>query len=143
MNKVAIYPGTFDPITFGHIDVIKKGLKLFDKIIVAVALMLLIHDETIKDLTLFAALIIISREILVSGLREFLASLQISLPVSSLSKAKTFIQMFALSVLLSGEPGNDFLYGYGRDLGLTSLWLSAVITVYTGYKYLIKGLKHV
>ena len=114
-----------------------------DKIIVAVALMLLIHDETIKDLTLFAALIIISREILVSGLREFLASLQISLPVSSLSKAKTFIQMFALSVLLSGEPGNDFLYGYGRDLGLTSLWLSAVITVYTGYKYLIKGLKHV
>ena len=114
-----------------------------DKIIVAVALMLLIHDETIKDLTLFAALIIISREILVSGLREFLASLQISLPVSSLSKAKTSIQMFALSVLLSGEPGNDLLYGYGKDLGLTSLWVSAVVTVYTGYKYLIKGLKHV
>ena len=114
-----------------------------DKIIVAVAIMLLIHDETIKDLTLFAALIIISREILVSGLREFLASLSISLPVSSLSKAKTFIQMFALSVLLSGEPGNDFLLGYGRDIGLSSLWIAAVITVYTGYIYLVKGLKYV
>ena len=105
--------------------------------------MLLIHDETIKDLTLFAALIIISREILVSGLREFLASLQLSLPVSSLSKAKTFIQMFALSVLLSGEPGNILLLGYGRDIGLISLWIAAGVTVYTGYVYLVKGLKHI
>ena len=92
---------------------------------------------------MFAALIIISREILVSGLREFLASLSISLPVSSLSKAKTFIQMFALSVLLSGQPGNELLLGYGRDIGLSSLWVAAVVTVYTGYKYLVKGLKHV
>ena len=114
-----------------------------DKIIVAVALMLLIHNETIKDTTLLAALIIIGREILVSGLREFLASLQLSLPVSSLSKAKTFIQMFSLSVLLSGEPGNLFLFGYGKDIGLFLLWLSAIITLYTGYKYLRKGLKHV
>ncbi len=114
-----------------------------DKIIVAVAIILLIHDETIKDLTLFAALIIISREILVSGLREFLASLQLSLPVSSLSKAKTFIQMFALSVLLSGEPGNNLLLGYGRDIGLFSLWVAAAVTVYTGYVYLVKGLKHI
>ena len=114
-----------------------------DKIIVAVAIILLIHDETIKDLTLFAALIIISREILVSGLREFLASLQLSLPVSSLSKAKTFIQMFALSVLLSGESGNNFLLGYGRDIGLFSLWVAAAVTVYTGYVYLVKGLKHI
>jgi len=114
-----------------------------DKIIVAVAIMLLIHNETIKDTTLLAALIIIGREILVSGLREFLASLQLSLPVSSLSKAKTFIQMFSLSVLLSGEPGNLFLFGYGKDIGLFLLWLSAIITLYTGYKYLSKGLKHV
>jgi cardiolipin synthase len=114
-----------------------------DKIIVAVAIMLLIHNETIKDTTLLAALIIIGREILVSGLREFLASLQLSLPVSSLSKAKTFIQMFSLSVLLSGEPGNLFLFGYGKDIGLFLLWLSAIITLYTGYKYLRKGLKHV
>lgn len=114
-----------------------------DKIIVAVALMLLIHNETIKDTTLLAALIIIGREILVSGLREFLASLQLSLPVSSLSKAKTFIQMFSLSVLLSGEPGNLFLFGYGKDIGLFLLWLSAIITLYTGYKYLRKGLRHV
>ena len=113
-----------------------------DKIIVSVALLLLVHDKTINDLSLYASIIIISREILVSGLREFLAKLQVSLPVSSLSKAKTFIQMFAISVLLSGDPGNQLLLGYGRDLGIISLWISAIITVYTGYRYLVKGLKH-
>ena len=113
-----------------------------DKIIVSVALLLLVHDKTISDLSLYASIIIISREILVAGLREFLAKLQVSLPVSSLSKAKTFIQMFAISVLLSGEPGNQLLLGYGRDLGIVSLWVSAIITVYTGYRYLVKGLKH-
>ena len=113
-----------------------------DKIMVSVALVLLIHTKAIKDLTLYAAIIIISREILVSGLREFLAKSQVSLPVSSLSKVKTFIQMFAISVLLSGAPGNDLLFGYGRDLGLSSLWLAAAITVYTGYEYLRTGLKY-
>ena len=113
-----------------------------DKIMVSVALVLLIHINAIKDLTLYAAIIIISREILVSGLREFLAKSQVPLPVSSLSKVKTFIQMFAISVLLSGEPGNDLLFGYGRDLGLSSLWFAAAITVYTGYEYLRTGLKY-
>ncbi len=113
-----------------------------DKIMVSVALVLLIHTKAIKDLTLYAAIIIISREILVSGLREFLAKSQVSLPVSSLSKVKTFIQMFAISVLLSGAPGNDLLFGYGRDIGLSSLWLAAAITVYTGYEYLRTGLKY-
>lgn len=113
-----------------------------DKIMVSVALVLLIHAKAIKDLTLYAAIIIISREILVSGLREFLAKSQVSLPVSSLSKVKTFIQMFAISVLLSGAPGNDLLFGYGRDIGLSSLWLAAAITVYTGYEYLRTGLKY-
>lgn len=51
--------------------------------------------------------------------------------------------MFALSVLLSGDPGNDLLFGYGKDIGLVSLWIAAVVTVYTGYVYLIKGLKHI
>ncbi len=113
-----------------------------DKIMVTVALVLLIHSKSIKDLTLYAAIIIISREILVSGLREFLAKSQVSLPVSSLSKVKTFLQMFAISVLLSGEPGNTLLLGYGRDIGLSSLWVAAAITVYTGYEYLRTGLKY-
>ena len=103
---------------------------------------MLIHSKSIKDLTLYAAIIIISREILVSGLREFLAKSQVSLPVSSLSKVKTFLQMFAISVLLSGEPGNTLLLGYGRDIGLSSLWVAAAITVYTGYEYLRTGLKY-
>lgn len=113
-----------------------------DKIIVTAALVLLIHSKAIKDLTLYAAMIIICREILVSGLREFLAKLRVPLPVSSLSKFKTFMQMFAISVLLSGEPGNKLLMGHGRDIGLLSLWIAAVITVYTGYEYLKKGLKY-
>ena len=113
-----------------------------DKIMVTVALVLLIHSKSIKDLTLYAAIIIISREILVSGLREFLAKSQVSLPVSRLSKVKTFLEMFAISVLLSGEPGNTLLLGYGRDIGLSSLWVAAAITVYTGYEYLRTGLKY-
>ena len=113
-----------------------------DKIIVTVALVLMVHNKTIDDYNLYAAIIIIAREVLVSGLREFLAKLQISLPVSNLSKVKTFIQMFAISVLLSGEPGNIFLFGYGESIGIISLWVSAIITVQTGYIYMIEGLKH-
>ena len=113
-----------------------------DKIIVTVALVLMVHNKTIDDYNLYAAIIIIAREILVSGLREFLAKLQISLPVSNLSKIKTFIQMFAISVLLSGEPGNQFLFGYGKSLGILSLWTSAIITIQTGYVYTVKCLKH-
>ncbi len=113
-----------------------------DKIMVTAALVLLIHTKAIQDLTLYAAMIIICREILVSGLREFLAKLQVSLPVSSLTKFKTFMQMLAISVLLSGEPGDRLLMGYGRDIGLLSLWIAAGLTVYTGYEYLKKGLKY-
>ena len=113
-----------------------------DKIIVTVALVLMVHNKTIDDYNLYAAIIIIAREIIVSGLREFLAKLQISLPVSNLSKIKTFIQMFAISVLLSGEPGNQFLFGYGKILGILSLWTSAIITIQTGYVYTVKCLKH-
>ena len=113
-----------------------------DKIIVTVALVLMVHNKTIDDYNLYAAIIIIAREVLVSGLREFLAKLQISLPVSNLSKVKTFIQMFAISVLLAGEPGDIFLFGYGESIGIISLWISAIITVQTGYIYMIEGLKH-
>ena len=113
-----------------------------DKIIVTVALLLMIHDGKIDGFHFYAAVIIIAREVLVSGLREYLAKLQVSLPVTQLSKVKTFIQMFSISVLLSGEPGNLFLLGYGTMIGILGLWISTIISVQTGYVYTVKCLKH-
>ena len=116
-----------------------------DKIIVATALILLVMDGTIKNYEVIAAIIILTREILISGLREFLAKGKIKLPVSNLAKAKTFLQMFAISVLLTGETGNKILnfQDYNaQTIGIILLWLSAFLTLYTGYEYLRKGIDH-
>jgi CDP-diacylglycerol--glycerol-3-phosphate 3-phosphatidyltransferase/cardiolipin synthase len=111
-----------------------------DKVLVATALALLIMNQTIKHFSVIAAIIIITREILISGLREFLAKAQIYIPVTNLSKGKTVIQMIAISVLLAGESGNKLLFGYGIQLGIYLLWMSAILTLYTGYAYLRKGI---
>ena len=116
-----------------------------DKIIVAAALILLVMDETIKNYEVIAAVIILTREILISGLREFLAKGKIKLPVSNLAKAKTFLQMFAISALLTGETGNkiiNFQNYNAQTIGIVLLWLSAFLTLYTGYEYLRKGIDH-
>ena len=116
-----------------------------DKIIVATALILLVMDGTIKNYEVIAAIIILTREILISGLREFLAKGKINLPVSSLSKAKTFLQMTAISVLLTGDTGNrilNFQDYNAQTIGIILLWLSAFLTLYTGYEYLRKGIDH-
>ena len=116
-----------------------------DKIIVATALILLVMDGTIKNYEVTAAIIILTREILISGLREFLAKGKINLPVSSLSKAKTFLQMVAISALLTGETGNkiiNFQDYNAQTIGIVLLWLSAFLTLYTGYEYLRKGIDH-
>ena len=116
-----------------------------DKIIVATALILLVMDGTIKNYEVIAAIIILTREILISGLREFLAKGKINLPVSSLPKAKTFLQMIAISVLLTGETGNkiiNFQDYNAQTIGIILLWLSAFLTLYTGYEYLRKGIDH-
>ena len=116
-----------------------------DKIIVATALILLVMDGTIKNYEVIAAIIILTREILISGLREFLAKGKINLPVSNLAKAKTFLQMFAISALLTGETGNKILnfQDYNaQTIGIILLWLSAFLTLYTGYEYLRKGIDH-
>jgi len=116
-----------------------------DKIIVATALILLVMDGTIKNYEVIAAIIILTREILISGLREFLAKGKIRLPVSNLAKAKTFLQMFAISVLLTGETGNkiiNFQDYNAQTIGIILLWLSAFLTLYTGYDYLRKGIDH-
>jgi cardiolipin synthase len=116
-----------------------------DKIIVATALILLVMSGTIRHYEVIAAIIILTREILISGLREFLARGQIKLPVTNLAKLKTFLQMVAISLLLTGETGNKILnfQDYNaQTIGIILLWLSAFLTLYTGYEYLRKGIDH-
>jgi len=116
-----------------------------DKIIVATALILLVMDGTIRNYEVIAAIIILTREILVSGLREFLAGGKIKLPVSSLAKLKTVLQMVALALLLSRETGNNIInfQDYNaQTIGIILLWLSAALTLYTGYDYMLKGIDH-
>ena len=116
-----------------------------DKIIVATALILLVMDGTIRHYEVIAAIIILTREILISGLREFLAKGQVKLPVSNLAKLKTFLQMVAISLLLTGETGNKILnfQNYNaQTIGIILLWLSAFLTLFTGYEYLRKGIDH-
>ena len=116
-----------------------------DKIIVATALLLLVMDQTIKNYEVIAAIIILTREILISGVRVFLAKGKIKLPVSNLAKLKTFLQMFSISLLLLGDTGNKILnfQDYNaQTIGIILLWLSAFLTLYTGYDYLRKGIDH-
>ena len=116
-----------------------------DKIIVATALILLVMDNTIKNYEVVAAIIILTREILISGLREFLAKGKIKLPVSNLAKLKTVLQMVAISILLTGETGNkiiNFQDYNAQTIGIILLWLSAALTLFTGYEYMRKGIDH-
>ena len=116
-----------------------------DKIIVATALILLVMSGTIRHYEVIAAIIILTREILISGLREFLARGQIKLPVTNLAKLKTFLQMLAIALLLTGETGNkiiNFQDYNAQTIGIILLWLSAFLTLYTGYEYLRKGIDH-
>ena len=112
-----------------------------DKLLVAACLLMLAVDGTIAGWSLWAALIILCREILVSGLREFLAELRVSLPVTQLAKWKTVGQLVAIGFLLAGRAG-DQIVPVVTPLGLTLLWLSALLTLYTGLDYLRAGLSH-
>ncbi|MBA8838315.1 MULTISPECIES: CDP-diacylglycerol--glycerol-3-phosphate 3-phosphatidyltransferase [unclassified Ochrobactrum] len=113
-----------------------------DKLLVSAILLLLAADGTIAGWTLWAAIIILCREILVSGLREYLAELKVSVPVSRLAKWKTTAQMVALAFLLAG-PAGDKVMPYVTELGIVLLWISAILTLYTGWDYFKAGLKHV
>jgi cardiolipin synthase len=114
-----------------------------DKLLVATCLLLLAADtdRTIAGWSLWAAIIILCREILVSGLREYLADLKVSVPVTRLAKWKTAVQMVAIAVLLAG-PALDKIVSYATETGIILLWVAAIITLYTGYDYFRAGLKH-
>lgn len=113
-----------------------------DKLLVSAVLLLLAFDRTIDKWSLWAAIIILCREILVSGLREYLAGLKVSVPVTQLAKWKTTIQLVAIGFLLAG-PAGDKILPYTTEIGIVLLWISALVTLYTGYDYFRAGLKHV
>jgi cardiolipin synthase len=112
-----------------------------DKLLVATCLLMLAVDGTIAGWSLWAAIIILCREILVSGLREFLAELRVSVPVTQLAKWKTVGQMVAVGFLLLGRAG-DLVVPVVTPVGLALLWLSALLTLYTGWDYFRAGVKH-
>jgi cardiolipin synthase len=112
-----------------------------DKLLVSAALLMLVGKGTIAGPTLLAAVVILCREITVSGLREFLAEADVGVPVTTLAKWKTMLQMVAIGFLLAGPAGEAILPGTVR-IGEAGLWLAAVLTLYTGYDYLLAGMRH-
>jgi cardiolipin synthase (CMP-forming) len=111
-----------------------------DKLLVSATLFMLTAFGRLSAQAVLPALVILCREILVSGLREYLASLRIGMPVSRLAKWKTVIQMVAIGVLIVGDAGPGFLPV--RAIGEFLLWLAALLTLVTGYDYLQAGLHH-
>jgi cardiolipin synthase len=130
-----------------------------DKVLIAVALMMLVAEGTFRRvnpdtgdsvfslLRLVPALIILSREILVSGLREFLAGTRVSVPVTAIAKIKTGVQMVAIGVMILTPVAYDFFPGIPsvtyEAIGYILLWAAAVLTVYTGYVYFRSGMRHI
>jgi cardiolipin synthase len=112
-----------------------------DKLLVASCLLMLGAEKTIHGWSLWAAVVILCREILVSGLREYLAELRVSVPVTRLAKWKTTLQLVAVGFLICGEAGDAVVAGV-TEAGLALLWLSALLTIYTGWDYLKAGLLH-
>jgi CDP-diacylglycerol--glycerol-3-phosphate 3-phosphatidyltransferase/cardiolipin synthase len=112
-----------------------------DKLLVSVVLLLLVAKDVVTGWSIWAVIIILSREILVSGLREYLAELDVTVHVTQLAKWKTAVQMVALGALLAAPIGETLISGPWR-LGIVLLWLSAVLTAYTGYAYLQASLHH-
>jgi len=112
-----------------------------DKLLVASCLLMLAADGTIKGWSLWAAIIILCREILVSGLREYLAAIRISVPVSKLAKWKTTIQLVAIGFMIAGEAG-EVILPPTILIGIILLWIAALLTIYTGWDYLRAGVHH-
>ena len=117
-----------------------------DKLLVGATLMVLAGTLRLSLLGLYPAIIIMCREILVSGLREYLAGLRVGLPVTRLAKWKTGLQMVALGLLLAGDDGARLLrlaWLHVTALGGAMLFLAAALTLITGWDYLMAGLHHV
>jgi cardiolipin synthase (CMP-forming) len=112
-----------------------------DKLLVSSCLLMIAANGTIKGISLWAAIVILCREILVSGLREYLAGLRVSVPVTRLAKWKTTVQLVAIGFLIAGKAG-DRLVPITTVTGLSLLWISALVTLYTGWDYFRAGVRH-
>ena len=112
-----------------------------DKLLIASVIVVLVDTGVISNIHVVPAIIILLREIAISGLREFLAKLNTDMPVSKLAKYKTTFQMVSLSILIIslGFELDDLLW----NIGLITLWIAAIITLLSGYNYMVKGLKHI
>jgi cardiolipin synthase (CMP-forming) len=113
-----------------------------DKVLVSVVLLVLASNEILNGGHLWAAIIILAREVLVSGLREFLGELRVSVPVTKIAKWKTTAQLLAIGFLIAG-PAGDKIIPHTSQVGFAFLWVAAALTLYTGYDYFRAGLRHV
>ena len=129
MSQQSVLGKIFDPIA--------------DKLLVGSLLVMLVAFDRIPGIAVLPATVILGREILVSGLREFLAGVKISMPVSRLARWKTMLQMVMLGFLLVGPAGPMFGPFSTTEVGIAGLWIAAILTLVTGYDYLQAGLRHV
>jgi len=111
-----------------------------DKLLVAAVILMLVAFDRVTELSVLAGLVILCREMLVSGLREFLADIKVGVPVSKLAKWKTMIQMFTLGFLIVGDAAPAAIPA--TLIGEFGLWIAAALTLVTGYDYLKTGLKY-
>lgn len=112
-----------------------------DKLLVGATVLMLVYTREISGWSIWAAIIILSREILVSGLREYLAELNVKVHVTQLAKWKTALQFIALAMLLVGPAADSIVPGV-TEAGLVIFWLAALLTLVTGYDYLKAGIRH-
>ncbi len=126
LNQVSAFGKFLDPIA--------------DKLIVTVTLFLLVAFDRLEGLWIIPALIILVREILIAGLREFLGPYNIKVPVSKLAKWKTTVQLVVISFLIAGEYGNEVI-PFANEIGHFGLLVAMVLTVMTGWNYLKTGLQ--
>ncbi len=113
-----------------------------DKLLVSSLIVILVAIEQIAGLVVVPAIVILCREILVSGLREYLAEVQVAMPVNRLAKWKTTLQMVALGFLVVGDEAGPAILPVDA-IGNTGLWIAAVLTLVTGYDYMVRGFEHV
>jgi cardiolipin synthase (CMP-forming) len=113
-----------------------------DKVLVAVVLLVLCADNILIGGHIWAAIIIMAREVLVSGLREYLGQLRVSVPVTKIAKWKTTVQLLAIGFLIAGPAGDKIIPGVTWT-GIVCLWIAAALTLYSGYDYFRAGLRHV
>ena len=143
---VAAITDYFDGLLARRLESVSAFGKLLDpiadKMLVAATLLLLVAFDRVSSWAMVPALIILLREILISGLREFLSALQaVSLPVTWLAKCKTAVQMVALAVLILGAAGPE---GWPLQIiGEAALWAAALLTVITGWDYVVRGLERI